>query len=303
MQPPAQDNMTWTVARLVNWTRDHFRQCGLDSPRLSAELLLARAMSCERIELYTRWDHVPDESVRTAFRGLVAEAGDHRPIAYLLGTKEFFSMPFDVTPDVLIPRPETEILVERALELTRARRTDGEFRLLDLCTGSGCVAISIAAHAPHAAVSAGDVSAAALRVAGRNAERHGVAGRIAFHEGDLYTPLPSSQRFAAIVCNPPYVAEDEIDTLPSNVRDHEPHVALFAGPDGLDIIRRVIPGAADRLAASGHLLLEVGYDQASSVAALFSDSGWSDVVRYRDMGGHERVLHATRSAEIRTQVA
>ena len=112
MQTPVQENEVWTVARLVNWTRDHFRQRGLESPRLSAELLLARAMDCERIELYTRWEHVPDESVRAAFRGLVAEACNHRPIAYLLGTKEFFSMSFDVTPDVLIPRPETEILVE-----------------------------------------------------------------------------------------------------------------------------------------------------------------------------------------------
>ena len=128
-----------------------------------------------------------------------------------------------------------------------------------------------------------------------------VVGRIGVGLDNL--DLPALSERGVVVCNPPYVAEDEADTLPGNVRDFEPHVALFAGPDGLDIIRRVIAGAADRLAARGHLLLEVGYDQASAVAALFRGSGWSEVLRYRDMGGHERVLHATRSAEIRTQVA
>ena len=303
MTTTERENDAWTVARLVDWTREHFRKCGLESPRLSAELLLAHCLGCERIQLYARWDAVPGDDARAKFRALVAKAAAHRPIAYLLGTKEFFSMPFEVTPDVLIPRPETEILVERALELARAGGDDGQFRVLDLCTGSGCIAISIAAHAPHAAVTATDISSEALTVARRNAARHSVADRIEFHHGDLYAALAEPDRFDAVVCNPPYVAEADAGALPKNVRDYEPHMALFAGPDGLAIIRRVVAGAADRLSPGGHLLLEVAYDQAATVRALFAESQWGRVISHRDLGGHERVVHATRSAETRTQVA
>ncbi len=288
-----QNGESWPVGRLLNWTRDYFTRRGMESPRLCAELLLAHAMGCERLHLYTRIESVPPDETRSRFRGLVEQAAAGKPVAYLVGVKEFFSLPFEVTPEVLIPRPETEILVERAIELARAAAAAGRTcRILDLCTGSGCVAIALSVHAPSAMLVAADVSPAALGVARRNAERHRVAGQIDFREGDLYGALPQGSTFDLILCNPPYVSLREAPTLAPGVRDFEPHLALFAGDDGLDIIRRVIAGAAEHLNDAGHLMLEVGHDQAASVAALLREAGWRDISAYRDAGGHARVLHA-----------
>jgi release factor glutamine methyltransferase len=290
MSTAEADAQVWTVARLLGWTRDYLQRSGIESSRLCAEILLAHAMGCERIRLYTRHEEVPDEAVLARFRTLVKQAAGGRPIAYLTGTKEFFSLPFQVTTDVLIPRPETEILVERTIDLVR--KSPELHAILDLGTGSGCIAVSLARHLPAVALHASDISEAALAVARRNAERHGVGGRIEFRAGDLLAPWSSAGPFDVIVCNPPYVATGGSAPIAKNVRDFEPQVALFAGPEGLDVIRRVVQEAPAALRPGGHLLMEIGFDQAAAVRDLLAQAGWQDIVTYRDGGGHERVVQA-----------
>ena len=285
----------WTVRRLLEWTRDFFQQRELDAPRLSSEILLAFAMGCERINLYTRYETQPTPAQRDAFREMVRRAADGRPIAYLTGTKEFFGLAFAVDDAVLIPRPETEILVERTIHL--ARHGDGPTRrILDLGTGSGCIAVSLAAHLPDMHVAASDVSQAAVAIARSNAERHGLLDRIDFRVGDLFAPWNGEEPFDVILSNPPYVAESEADTLPRNVRDFEPHAALFGGSDGLTVIRRIAKDAANQLAHGGHLMVEIAYNQADAARTALDAAGWRSIVSYRDLARHERVLHARRAA-------
>jgi release factor glutamine methyltransferase len=296
MSAAEADAQVWTVARLLSWTRDYLQRSGVESPRLCADILLAHAMECDRIRLYTRYEERPDEPVLARFRTLVKEAAGGRPIAYLTGTKEFFSLPFEVSPDVLIPRPETEILVERTIDLVRK---SADLRsILDLGTGSGCIAISLARHLPGARLYASDISQAALAVARRNAERHAVAERIELRCGDLLAPWTRPDAhgppFDVIVCNPPYVATAGAPVA-KNVRDFEPQVALFAGPEGLDVIRRVVCETLAALRAGGHLLMEIGFDQAPAVRDLLAGAVWQDIVTYRDGVGHERVVHARRA--------
>jgi len=305
---PGNQTAAWTVARLLAWTQDHLRRAGLESARLCAEILLAHAMGCERLRLYTRYDEAPIPEVLARFRKLVRQAGTGRPIAYLTGQKEFFALSFEVTPDVLIPRPETEILVERTISLVRKQasgerngETPAQPALLDLGTGSGCIAVSLARHLPAARIYASDISEPALAVARRNAARHTVDTRIEFRPGDLLEPWGrpgAAASFDVIVCNPPYVAT--AGPVEPAVRDYEPRAALFAGVDGLDVIRRVLQDAPARLVAGGHLLLEMGYDHGGPVRELAAGGPWRDVTTYRDGGGHERVLHARRSDKVKT---
>lgn len=291
MSQPPEATGPWTIARLLAWTTDFFARRELESPRLCAELLLAHALGCQRLELYTRHEHIPQPGALASFREAVREAAAGRPIAYLTGVKEFFALPFEVTPAVLIPRPETEVLVERTIALIRSAHPPPQ-RVLDLGTGSGCIAVSLARHLPGVRVFASDISAEALRVAQRNAERHGLAGRIEFREGDLLACWQEGEPFDVIVCNLPYIGANEAAELPASVRDYEPHVALYAGEDGLAILRRLAEEAPAHLTAGGHLLSEVGYGQSASVRALLDEAGWRDIVTYRDDLRHERVVHA-----------
>jgi len=237
-----------------------------------------------------------------ADRAAIAEAAIGRPIAYLTGAKEFFSLPFEVTPDVMIPRPETEVLVERAIHLVRHGK--GKIgSILDVGTGSGCIAISLAKHLADVSICASDVSEAALEVARRNARRHGLLERIELRVSDLFASWEPDRRFNMIVSNPPYVAESEAESLPANVRDFEPRVALFAGEDGLAVVRRLIAEAPQHLSLGGHLLTEVAYNQSAAVRDLLDESVWSDIVTYRDTLQHERVVHARCRAGEQTQVA
>jgi len=292
---PAQSTGPWTVQKLLDWTREHFRARGLESPRLCAELLLAHCLDCERIELYTRYTAVPTDEQRGRFRELVRRAAAGEPIAYLIGHREFFGLDFRVTPDVLIPRPETEVLVERTIELVR--RSEGRLHtILDLGTGSGCIAISLARHLPDVQLAASDISEAALAVARENAERLGVSDRIELRAGDLFEPWADRVPFDVIVTNPPYIAEPELPGLPASVRDYEPRVALVAGDDGLAMLRRILDAVPQVLRPGGHLLTELAWNQAAAAGALFERSGHFAALRtYRDALNHERVLHATRT--------
>lgn len=294
----SQANSDWTVGRLLDWTRQHFQSHGIEDARLCAELLLAKAMDCRKIMLYTRYNEMPTESQRTTFRELVKAAAEHRPIAYLIGRREFYSLDFKVTPDVLVPRPETELIVERALAWCKARASHS-YSLLDIGTGSGCIAITLCKRIPTMSAVATDISSGALAVAVENAVALGVSDRIRFVEADLLA-LPAeslpADGFDLVVTNPPYVAESEAASLPRTVREYEPATALFAGADGLSIYRRLALGAAAVVKRGGVLLLEIGRGQGDAVTALFEEAGMTLAGRYRDLAGIERTLEFTMPA-------
>jgi release factor glutamine methyltransferase len=286
----------WTIGRLLKWTADYLGQHGADSPRLEAELLLAAARGCQRIELYTCFDETPPENVRTAFRELVKRRAEGAPVAYLLGQREFFSLPLKVTPDVLIPRPETEHLVISALDFARSKSPQGAgLRIVDVGTGSGAIAISLAKHLPQAEVTAIDLSAGALAVAAENAETHGVSERVTFVESDLLAALPADAPFDLIASNPPYVSSAEWKALAPGVRDFEPRQALEAGPAGTEVIERLIPQAIDRLKPGGWLLLEVSpMIEPQVVRMIVSRTELKSLPTRKDSAGLARVVLAQR---------
>ncbi|MCH7814275.1 MAG: peptide chain release factor N(5)-glutamine methyltransferase, partial [Planctomycetes bacterium] len=281
--PPAAE--VWTINRLLRWTTDYLTREGVDDPRLSAELLLAHALGCAKIDLYARFDRVPDDRQRTTLRELVRRAADHQPIAYLVGTKEFYSLAFEVTPDVLIPRPETEALVEQAI--TRCRRIeDDPIHLLDLGTGSGCIALTVLTQVDTVRAVGSDVSPEALAVAARNARRHEINGRLTLVQADrldLPADCVPAGGFHLIVSNPPYVAEGQAESLPENVRRHEPSLALYAGPDGLSFYRTLHRDAPALLQPGGTVLVEIGAGQARAVQDTFeADDVFAHTGTWRD---------------------
>jgi release factor glutamine methyltransferase len=289
------ENDQWTIRRILEWTAGHLQRQGIETPRLDAEILLAHARGCQRIELYTRYDHVLTDDERRVMRELVQRRARREPVAYLVGHREFFSLDFQVTPDVLIPRPDTETLVLELLELAKPITSP---RILDVGTGSGCIAVTAAVNRPDAKLTATDVSTAALEVARTNATRHHVIERIRLLHGDLFAPLNRDQPFDVIASNPPYVADGEWETLAADVRLHEPRGALTAGPDGLDVIRRLIAEAADFLVPGGHLLLEIDISQADAVEALLSaETAFNDVRLINDLTARPRVAHGRRAFE------
>lgn len=272
---PATNETEWTIGRLVSWTTDYFSEHGVDDPRLSCEVLLAHACRCRRIDLYTRFDQVLDQQLRKKFRELVKRAAAHEPIAYLVGEKEFFSLPLTVTRDVLIPRSETETLVECVIDhCSKAGLTQP--RLLDLGTGSGCVAIAVLKHIGGASVVATDVSKEALDVARINAERHGVLDRMTLVEADCLA-LPEEVEpeggFDVLMSNPPYVAPDEMERLDVTVRCFEPRAALTDEKDGLSFYRSIAADGPGLLAAGGVVILEVADGQGPAVKELLEASG------------------------------
>jgi release factor glutamine methyltransferase len=279
----------WTVQRMLAWMTQDFASLPVATPRLDAELLLCHVLGCDRVRLYMDMPRPLDDMERERVRALVVRRRKHEPVAYILGSKEFYRHRFEVSKDVLVPRPETEILVDRALEALPADAAIA----LDLCTGSGAVALSIAAMRPELSLDATDISPPALEVARRNAQRLGVQGRVRFHPGDLYAALPTPARYALVISNPPYVADTEWCTLARDITEHEPRVALLAGPDGLGVLRRICRAAADWLEPGGALLLEVGRGQADVVAGwLREDPRFESTTTHRDLGGVERVVES-----------
>jgi release factor glutamine methyltransferase len=257
--------MDWTLGRLLQWTTQFLAEHGSESPRLDAEVLLAHAEGCRRIDLYTRFEEPASEPTRQRFRELVRQRAEGCPVAYLVGRKEFFSLEFEVSRAVLIPRPSTETLVAECLRRLKSHPAPV---ILDLGTGSGNIAVSLAKYLPQARIVAVDISAEALAVACRNAHRHQVADRITFLQGDLFVPLPAGSEFDAIVSNPPYIADSELADLPVGVRLYEPEVALRGGPDGLAVVERIIRQAEQFLRPGGYLLLEIGTAQEQPVRQL-----------------------------------
>lgn len=284
----------WTVGRLLTWTVDYLQKQGVENPRLDAEVLLAHACGCRRIDLYATYSELADDITRATFRDLVRRRAAREPVAYLVGHREFYALDFEVTPDVLIPRPETELLVVALLDDVKRRAVgDEELRIADVGTGSGILAVCAAKYVPRALVTAIDISSAALEVAERNAIRHGVAERIQFVESDLFSTVPSSPRFDYVVSNPPYVASAEMTSLAPDVREHEPKVALVAGERGTEVVERLLSQIATRLTPAGMLLIEVSPMIAAAVEELVCNASALELgATIRDLAGHPRVVQA-----------
>ena len=284
----------WTVKRLLEWTTEHFKKYGSDSPRLDAEILLARALGCKRIDLYVSFNKEPSESERTQYRETVKRRAAGEPVAYLVGHKEFYSLSFEVTRDTLIPRPETEHLVVESLDLLAKMGQRDDLCVCDVGTGSGVIAVTIAKNAPKCRVTAVDLSPEALNIAKRNAETHGVTNRVTFVISDLLTEFPETPLFDIVVSNPPYVSESEFAEMSADVRDYEPKLALVAGEDGTSVIRNLAEQTVSRLRDGGHFIVELSPMIAGRVAEMLQQQGWSDVRILRDMAGQERIAAARR---------
>ncbi len=281
----------WTVRRLLAWTEDFLRKKGIEPARLEAQILLAHALGWQKIDLYVRHEEEPSEDQRSAFREMIRQRAEGMPAAYLVGHREFYSLSFAVSPAVLIPRPETETLVVQALGVIGTIESP---RVLDLGTGSGCIAIALTKHHKTARLTAVDVSAAALAVANGNAKKHGVADRLTFREGDWFEPVPG-EVFDAIVSNPPYIADAEFAEIDTSVRNFEPRTALAGGPDGLAFYRRLAAQSAEHLVPGGSILVEIGTTQGPAVREMFEARiGPTKVLA--DSTSRPRVVIARRSA-------
>ena len=261
-----------TIGSVRAWAIEELKRARVDSPALTADLLLGFVLGWDRVRLLSHAEQEIDEHSWDRLRHLAHCRANGEPLQYLTGEQEFYGLPFRVTPAVLIPRPETEILVERAIDLMRSHAPSNA-RFADVGTGSGCIAVSVAHHIPASTGWAVDVSAIALKIAQENARRHGVHDRIRFVQSDLLECFPKRPCLDFIFCNPPYIALDEYDSLPTEVKNHEPHEALFGGASGLDVYRRLVPDAAARLAPGGYLLLEVGAGQAQQVGRFMEKVG------------------------------
>lgn len=298
MATTAAQKEQWTIKRLLEWTAEHFTKAGLDQARLRAELLLAHVLACQRIDLYVRFDFCPEPESLARFRELVKRAAAYEPVAYLTGKAHFYSLELVVSPAVLIPRPETELLVTQAIDFCRRETLRPTVDVLDLCTGSGCVAVALAQQVVEAEVTAVDISADALDVARRNVVQHGLEARVSLVQGDLFDGLDGSGKgvFDLIVSNPPYIAPDVYEKLPEHIRQYEPQEALLAEENGLAVIGRIIAQAEPYLADDGALMLEVAYDQSQQVIALAQQSGYlKDIQAMRDQLGHQRVVKARKA--------
>ena len=282
---------TWTVLELLTWTTDFFKQRGIDSARLDAEVLLAHALETERLRLYIDYEKPVEPAERERYRELVKRrAGERVPVSLLLGEREFWSLSFRVTPDVLTPRPETETLVEAVL----AHASPSErVRILDIGTGSGAIALAIASELPHAEIVATDLSEAALQIASENADRLQQRERVRFVAGDLFEPV-ASERFDLIVSNPPYIGtreRDQAGALPPEL-SHEPEMALFAGVEGKDVIGRLVAQAGEHLSSGGWLLFELSPEQVEWAEQALTQAGFVDMERRFDLASRPRVVGA-----------
>ncbi|MEO5729701.1 MAG: peptide chain release factor N(5)-glutamine methyltransferase [Byssovorax sp.] len=291
MSEPAEVDI-WTIRRVIAWAADDLKKRGMPSPRLDVELLLGHVLKVDRIALIIDADRPLAKEELAAYRALHMRRRGGEPTAYLLGVREFYGRSFRVDKRVLIPRPDTEALVEVALERTRPLSLSA--RVLDLCTGSGCVAISIARERPTMSVTGADISPGALTVARENAVRLG-AVTLGLAQSDLFQAFdPALRKFDLITANPPYIADEEIPTLAVDIHKFEPRLALAGGADGLDLVRRILAEAPPFLAPGGVLAMEIGAGQSPEVMRLFAEAGFEDIEARRDYGGHERVVSGAR---------
>jgi release factor glutamine methyltransferase len=280
----------WHILSLLRWAESYFASHDVENPRASAEMLLAHALNLRRIDLYIRYDQpmIPDELSR--FKTLIRRRADGEPVAYIVGQKEFWSLELRVTPDVLIPRPDTEILVEAAVAALPKDAGQTPLRVLELGTGSGAIISAIASERPEHYFFASDCSLKALDIARQNAQSHQLDAAICFFASDWFSALKPIPHFDLILSNPPYIPSADIDTLQPEIRKFEPRHALDGGKDGLDAIRDIIGHAKNYLNPGGSLMLEIGYDQRKQVSEMSVSGGYEQIRFVKDYGGHDRVI-------------
>lgn len=276
-----------SIGGLIRASSQMLESSGVPDARRQAGSLLAHVLDCDRTFIISHRDDLISDNLIENFRALVARRAGGEPLQYITGRQEFFNLTFEITPDVLIPRPETELLIEAALSLLRR---DHAPLICDVGTGSGCIVISLLHELPGATAIAIDVSPAALQIARRNAQRHSVADRIEFVVSDCFDGLEQKREFDLIVSNPPYVREDVFAGLQREVRDHEPRIALTPGGDGLGIIRRLIRDSSKHLKIAGYLLMEIGYDQRDAVMDLIDPNIWKVIDVHKDLQGIPRTV-------------
>ena len=287
----------WTILRLLQWTTEHLKKSGSPSPRLDAEVLLAHARGCERIALYTAFAEEPDESVKAKFREVVKRRAQGEPVAYLVGKKEFYSLPFQVSKDCLIPRGETEHIVVECLDRAKpilAAEPSKHFSIVDVCTGSGCIAVSVAKHLPQCTITAIDLSPGAVTIAKANVEQHKLSDRISVVESNLLdTVADNSVDF--VLSNPPYVSEAEYAKLDKTVREHEPRIALVGGASGMEIIEQLASQAAKKLVPNGWFICELSPMIADQVEShMTSTNQWTNITIVKDLARLKRLVVAQR---------
>jgi release factor glutamine methyltransferase len=276
---------SWTIRKVLGWTTQRFEKEAIDAPRLTAEILLSFTLKLDRVKLYVELDRPLQKDELTAFRALIQRRMTFEPTEYLTGFKNFYNRRFDVDARVLIPRPETELLVQQVLGLLPE---DQPSRVLDLCTGSGCIAVTVGAERPMASVWAIDLSPGACEIARANAEKHQVAGRVSVLEGNLFTPVAADARFDVVVSNPPYIKRADLPGLQKEVLK-EPRLALDGGDDGLDFVRRIADGAHRALKRGGWLALEIGDEQGAAVTDVLTRAGYLKVRVDKDLARLDRL--------------
>lgn len=293
---PDTPEQTWTIKQLLDWTSDFFSKSTIGNARLEAEVLLAEALDCQRIQLYTRFDEQPPAQQLTEFRDWVKRRAAGEPVAYLAGHREFYSLRFQVDSNVLIPRPETEHLVVAAVEFAKSLNSN-PIRIIDVGTGSGCIAVTLATLIENCKIAATDISEPALDIAKSNAAHHAVESKMHFFAGDLLDALPpGSSPVHLIVSNPPYIGKLEISTVDDQVKNHEPEIALFSGDHGTEIIQRLVNDAAQFLLPQGALMFETSpIIMDRCVDLVRNHQAYSEVRVIKDYSGHDRIVVATRT--------
>ncbi len=296
MKTQATDrNNPWTILKLLNWAASYFTSYDIDNPKSTAEILLSHALRMQRIDLYLQYDRPLNKDELSVFKQLVQRRRNKEPVAYIVGNKEFWSLPLVITRDVLIPRPDTEFLVETALGILKNERSDSPLRVLDLGTGSGAVVLALASQCRGPVYFASDISAEATALAKANALENGLS-HVHFFTGDWLVPVRiSAIPFDLIVSNPPYIPSGDIPNLQAEIYRYEPLAALDAGVDGLDCMRYLVQNVWPYLKPGGHLIVEIGYNQKDDVTALVMADGRYEVISVqKDYGGNDRVVSMRR---------
>jgi release factor glutamine methyltransferase len=288
----------WSPLELINWTAGYLGDRGFENGRLTAERFLARVLNTDRVQLYLDFDKPLSAAELSEFKTLLKRRLAREPLQYILGETEFFSLPVKVAPGALIPRPETEIIVEQVLELATELGSEGEeVDILDVGTGSGIIAVAVAVNCPAARIVAVDISAGALNVARENIALHGLDDRVRLVRQDALGSWPEIYRgaFDILIANPPYVGERDYGELPAEIRDYEPEIALLAGVDGLSFYRNFAGSVPELLKPGGYAFFELGKDMADRAIQIFTERGLSDFFVYPDLAGFDRVLKMRRS--------
>lgn len=294
----AEENI-WTVIKAIYWAEAYLKRFNISNAKIDAEYLLSSILKCKRQELYLNPDRPLTNIEINTFKTFIQRRSKREPLQYIIGEEEFRGLVFKVTRDVLIPRPETELLIEEAVKIIERQRAKGKrqkVNIIDLCTGSGCIAVSIAKEIDNCKVYATDISEKALAAAKENAKKHGVENKIIFLQGSFFEPLKGKgleDKIDILLSNPPYVSKKDMGKLQPEIKEYEPSLALYGGEDGLDSYRTIIPEALNYLKKAGHLLLEIGYGQAEGVKELFAQyPAYGKIEIINDLSEIERVVKA-----------